>query len=208
MNFWKTSQGPLTPPPQWANSGGQAMQLKWLVDYKDPIDAWFQQISLTNSPHLWTLSSYLKMYILNVKLKKLGTSDYQIPKMNHPSFILECTTRAPSSGEKANKFASQIKQFFLWHLLWHSIWHCWKWGNHKIQMQSNQMLDPKWMMQYVIKHKGCRQMVLKAKKSDVTYFEKMIFHFWQKTFSVPACLLSCLTFLGILRFLIAWPVSP
>ena len=28
------------------------------------------------------------------------------------------------------------------------------------------------MMQYVIKHKGCRQMALKAKNSDVTHFEK------------------------------------
>ena len=52
------------------------------------------------------------MYLLNVKPKKVDTSDYQILKMNHPSFILECTTRTPSSGEKANKFASQIKQFF------------------------------------------------------------------------------------------------
>ena len=52
------------------------------------------------------------MYLLNVKPKKVDTSDYQILKMNHPSFILECTTRAPSSGEKANKFASQIKQKF------------------------------------------------------------------------------------------------
>ena len=41
----------------------------------------------------------------------------------------------------------------------------------RMQMQRNQMLDPKWMMQYVIKHKGCRQMALKAKKSHVTYFE-------------------------------------
>ena len=53
------------------------------------------------------------MYLLNVKPEKVDTSDYQILKMNHPSFILECTTRAPSSGEKANKFASHIKQFFV-----------------------------------------------------------------------------------------------
>ena len=33
-------------------------------------------------------------------------------KMNHPSVILECTTRAASCGEKEKKFASQIKQLY------------------------------------------------------------------------------------------------
>ena len=56
------------------------------------------------------------MYLLNVKPKKVDTSDYQILKMTHPSSILECTTRAPSIGERETKFASQIKQ-----LLWHTV---------------------------------------------------------------------------------------
>ena len=77
--------------------------------------AWLQQIPLTNPPHWWALNRYLKMYLLNVKPKKLDTSDYQILKTKHPSFVLECTTRTPSSGEKEKKFASHILQLhFLW----------------------------------------------------------------------------------------------
>ena len=106
------------------------------------------------------------MYLLNVKPegKKLDTSDYQILKMNHPSFILECTTRAPSSSEKEKKFASQIKQLLRHtaeaelqpaHRAVHSrLCNCHKMCHN--QMQRNQMLDPNWMMQYVIKYKGCR----------------------------------------------------
>ena len=56
------------------------------------------------------------MYLLNDKPKMLDTSDYQILKMNNPSFTLECTTRAPSSGEKENEFASQL--YFLSHLIY------------------------------------------------------------------------------------------
>ena len=50
------------------------------------------------------------------------------------------------------------------------------------------------MMQYVIKHKGCRQMALKAKKSDVTYFEKMISISGKKRFQfqLACCLASVL----------------
>ena len=85
----------------------------------------------------------------------------------------------------------------------------------RMQMQRNQMLDPKWMMQYVIKHKGCRQMALKAKNSDVIYFETNNFPLLAKNVSSSSFLVilpkfwpPCLTFLGILRFLIGRPVSP
>ena len=58
-------------------------------------------------------------------------------------------------------------------------------------------------------------MALKAKKSDVTYFEKNNFALLAKNVLSSSFLVilpqfwpPCLTFLGILRFLIAWPVSP
>ena len=91
------------------------------------------------------------MYLLNVKPKKVDTSDYQILKMTHPSSILECTTRAPSISEREKKFASQIKQL-LWHTdeaelqPVHRAVHSRLCKCHQIcpmQMQRNQMLDPK-----------------------------------------------------------------
>ena len=51
------------------------------------------------------------MYLLNFKPKKLDTSDYQILKMNHPSFTLEWTTKAPSSGEKEKHFPHRLNNF-------------------------------------------------------------------------------------------------
>ena len=49
-------------------------------------------------------------------------------------------------------------------------------------------------MQYVIKHEGCRQMALQAKKSDVTYFEKNNFQWLAKKNDVPDSLSSFRTF--------------
>ena len=58
-------------------------------------------------------------------------------------------------------------------------------------------------------------MALKAKKSDVTYFEKNNFpslakNGYSSSFLViiPQFWALFCSFLGILRFLIAWPVSP
>ena len=170
---------------QWANLGGQTLQLKWLVNCKDPMhdcNRFLWQILHTTGEH-WTDISKCIYWMLNPR-----RWTHQITK------YWRWTIRHLYWSAQPERHPVVKRQINLLHRLWHSIWHCWKWGNHKIQMQSNQMLDPKWMMQYVIKYKGCRQMALKAKKSDVTYFEKMIFHFWQKTFSVPACLLSCLSF--------------
>ena len=46
------------------------------------------------------------------------------------------------------------------------------------------------MMQYVIKQKRCRQMALKAKKSDETFFEKNYFPLLAKTVSVLVSVLA------------------
>ena len=58
-------------------------------------------------------------------------------------------------------------------------------------------------------------MALKAKKSNVTYFEKNLFQLMAKT-NISSCFLLIIpqfwalfrSFLGTLGFLIAWPVSP
>ena len=98
---------------QWANLGGQTLQLKWLVNCKDPMhdcNRFLWQILHTTGEH-WTGISKCIYWMLNPRRWTHQITKYWRWTIRH-LYWSECTTRAPSSGEKANKFASQIKQFF------------------------------------------------------------------------------------------------
>ena len=99
---------------QWANLGGQTLQLKWLVNCKDPMhdcNRFLWQISHTGDH--WTDFSKCINWMLIPRSSTHQITKYWSLKMNHPSFKLEWTTRAPSSGKKEKHLLLRLNNFIL-----------------------------------------------------------------------------------------------